>query len=174
MPEGSDPQEPEEVAPRASGSSGLPIPEEEPESVTGEITDAAPEPQFRLVVNQYEHSGPLPDQAWFQAVEPLYRGATEMILSDYRDQRDHERDMQKRSLDFDRENLRAFARYQTTRLVIAGGVALLIVTAAIVLIAVGKPVAGFAVVIAEVAGLVLAFFGTRHTEDRGDEPADSN
>jgi hypothetical protein len=37
-----------------------------------------------------EHSGPLPDEQWFQAVEPLHRGATEMLLTDYRNQREHD------------------------------------------------------------------------------------
>lgn len=48
-----------------------------------------------VIVTRYEHSGPLPDQSWFQAVEQIHAGATELILTDYREQRAHEREMER-------------------------------------------------------------------------------
>jgi len=120
-------------------------------------------------MSQYEHSGPLPDEHWFQAVEPLHPGATEMLLTDYRDQREHAREMEKRSSDLDDKNLSGFIRYQMTRLWIAGGLATLLAVAGIVLIAVGLPIVGLIFLVAEIAGLVAVFFGVRRRVGRQDE-----
>lgn len=146
------------------------------EVVSGEISgdqSARAEKAVEIVVEEFRHTGPLPAQQWFQAIEPLCPGGTELILTDYRSQRQHEREMEQASLELDRESLRAFAGYQTMRLAIAGAIALLAAAAAIVLVAVGRPVTGFALVIAEIAALVLAFFGSRarNGDDDDDDAA---
>jgi hypothetical protein len=117
----------------------------------------------QVTVTQYEHSGPLPDQAWFLAVERIHPGATELILSDYREQREHERQIEQQSLALDRESFGAFARYQTLQLVFVALIAALIAAGGIVLVATGRSVGGLAVLVGEIAALVLAFFGRGRT-----------
>lgn len=126
-----------------------------------------------MVLSQYEHSGPLPDEHWFQTVEQLHPGATEMLLTDYRDQREHSRDMEKRSLALDDKTLSGFIRYQMNRLWIAGSLAGLVAVAGIVLIAVGLPIVGLIFLVAEIAALVAAFFGMRRSSDPPSEDAGS-
>jgi len=92
-----------------------------------------------------------------------------MLLTDYRDQREHAREMEKRSLELDDRNLSGFLRYQMTQLWIAGGLAALVAVAGIVLIAVGLPIVGLIFLVAEIAGLVAAFFGVRR---RGENEQD--
>src|ERR1700733_1259104 len=154
-----------ELVSRPAESSGVRPSGPEPEDVeTGPAaedveTDARPGGEdVRLMgvnITQYAHSGPLPDQSWFQAVEQLHSGATELMLNDYRVQREHERDMEVRSFELDRESFRAFARYQTLQLVAVALIAVLIASGGIVLVAAGKSVAGLAVLVGEIAALVL-------------------
>lgn len=128
----------------------------------------------QIVLSKYEHSGPLPDEHWFQAVEQLHTGATEMLLTDYRDERQHVREMEKRSLSLDERNLNGFIRYQMARLWIAGSLAALLAVAGIVLIAVGLPIAGLIFLVAEIAGLTAVFFGVRRrAAQRDNQEADT-
>lgn len=122
-----------------------------------------------VVISQSQYAGPLPHEQWFEAVERVHQGATELILQDYRDQREHERHMEEESLAFDRESFRAFARYQTFRLVIVGVLATLLTCGGIVLAVAGEPLWGLAVLVAEIAGLVLAFYGVRNRTQGGEE-----
>jgi hypothetical protein len=101
------------------------------------------------------------------------------MLKDYRVQREHERDMEVRSFELDTESFRAFARYQTLQLVAVAVIAVLIASGGIVLAAAGKPVAGLAVLVGEIAALVLAFYGRQargsdNEEPRSDDPPPLN
>jgi hypothetical protein len=157
--------------------SKLPEPSGEPvEEVTGEVAPDTPRGSStrpRFVVTTYQHSGPLPDQAWFRELERLHHGSTELILEDYRDQRAHEREMEKESLALDRESFKAFSRYQTLQLALAGSVALLLAIGGIVLVATGHSLVGLTILVGEIAALVLAFFGrSRAQKPVPDEQAD--
>jgi hypothetical protein len=126
-----------------------------------------------VVTTQYAHSGPLPDQRWFAEVEQVHPGATELILTDYRDQRQHEREMEKEAIALDRVSFQIFARYQTTQLLIAGGLATLLAVAGIVLIAVGLPIGGLVILIAEIAALAATFLGRGRRQRSEDNDLES-
>jgi uncharacterized membrane protein len=128
----------------------------------------------QVTVTQYEHSGPLPDQAWFQAVERIHPGTTELILSDYQAQREHERRIEQQSLALDRESFGAFARYQTLQLVFVALIATLIAAGGIILVATGTSVGGLAVLVGEIAALVLAFFGRGRTRSQPNDETQSD
>ena len=149
-----------------------------PEDVEpAETGDLVPRPEARrlppderaykdVVFTEYEHSGPLPAEHWLEAVEALHAGSTQLILEDYRDQREHVRAMERKALEIDHEDLRLFARYQTVRLVMVGLLAAVIALGGIVLIAAGKDIAGLVVLVVEIAGLVAAFYGRDRIEKR--------
>jgi hypothetical protein len=94
-----------------------------------------------------------------------------MLLADYREQRDHAREMERESLQFDRENLSGFISYQKERLRIAGGLAALLVVAGIVFVAAGLPLVGLAILVAEIAALaaVEAYCESRVPESARDQ-----
>jgi hypothetical protein len=69
----------------------------------------------------------------------------------------------------DKQSFAVFAQYQTTQLYIVAGVVLLLLVAAIVFIAVGLPVVGLVLLVAEITALVGAFFWQRR--DRGSSSA---
>lgn len=121
-----------------------------------------------IAVTQHEHAGPLPDAHWFEAIERLHPGATEKLLDDYVADREHARTMERQQLELDAKNLSSFIGYQNRRLAIVGAMAVLIVAASIVLIAVGKPVYGLALIVAELAALVAVFIGARSGDSRAE------
>lgn len=107
---------------------------------------------------QYKaHSGPLPDQDWFAGVEAIHLGATEIILRDFTEERQHQRHMQERAFGLDAEVFSEFSRYQKTRLWIAGGLALFLATGGLTLILLDKAVYGFILLIAEITSLAAVF-----------------
>jgi hypothetical protein len=110
------------------------------------------------------HSGPMPSQRWLEAAEKLHPGATKIILEDFQAERDHQRDIQVKSLQLDQENLKEFSGYQRLRLLIVGGLAGFLAVAGVALIFSGKPVSGFVLLASEIAAIVAAFFGSRRLD----------
>lgn len=107
---------------------------------------------------QYKtHSGPLPDQEWFAGLEAIHPGATEIILRDFTEERQHQRRMQERAFGLDTEVFSEFSRYQKTRLWIAGGLALFLAAGGLALILLDKAVYGFILLIAEITSLAAVF-----------------
>ncbi len=123
-----------------------------------------------LVAAFESHSGPLPNRQWFEAIETLYPGTTEIIVKDYADERDHQRRMQEEALTIDNASLKAFSDYQLLRLRIVGFLAAFLALAGLALIVFDKPIYGFVLL---VAGVVLAFFGRRQQVDNGAEDTES-
>jgi hypothetical protein len=126
--------------------------------------DARPIDQAKrqeIVLAQYEHTGPLPDQHWFKAVEQLHPGATGKLLDDFVSDREHARTMESEKVALDRRNLDGFVTYQLRQQRWVGVIATLIVAGSIALILAGFPVAGLALIIAELASLVAVFFGRK-------------
>lgn len=107
---------------------------------------------------QYKaHSGPLPDQDWFAGMEAIHPGATEIILRDFTEERQHQRRMQERAFGLDTQVFSEFSRYQKARLWIAGGLALFIAAGGLALVLLDKAVYGFILLIAEIASLAAVF-----------------
>ncbi len=126
------------------------------------------------LVSAFEsHSGPLPNRQWFEAIESLYPGTTEIIAKDYADEREHQRRLQAEALKIDEGSLKAFSDYQLLRLRIVGLLAGFLALAGLALIVFDKPIYGFVLLVAEIAGVVLAFFGRRQQIDNGAESAES-
>lgn len=105
----------------------------------------------------------MPSQRWLEATETLYPGATKIILSDYQEERVHQRNMQVKSFQLDQENLKYFVSYQRLRLLIVGGLAAFVAVAGVALIFADKPVSGFVLLAGEIAAIVAAFFGRRRS-----------
>lgn len=103
------------------------------------------------------HSGPLPDQEWFSGLEAIHPGATEIILRDFTEERQHQRRMQEQAFGLDSKVFSEFSRYQRTRLWIAGGLALFLAISGLTLILLDKAVYGFVLLVAEITGLVGVF-----------------
>lgn len=151
----------------------------------GEPADARPvdQPQRpEVLLARYEHTGPLPDQHWFKAVEQLHPGATGKLLDDFVADREHARAMESEKVALDRQNLDGFVTYQLRQQIWVGVIATLIIAGSIALIFAGLPVAGLALIIVELVSLVAVFFGRRSRtsppndadEDNGDaEPTEA-
>jgi hypothetical protein len=137
----------------------------------GQLSEAPSEAE--LVAAFESHSGPLPNRHWFEAIERLHPGATEMIVKDYTDEREHQRQMQKEALRVDEGSLAAFSDYQLLRLKIVGTLAAFFALSGLALIVFDKPIYGFVLLVAEIGGVVLAFFGRRRKLDDGVENAES-
>jgi hypothetical protein len=119
------------------------------------------------------HSGPLPAQEWFAGLEAIHPGATEIILRDFTEERQHQRRMQERAFGLDSDVFSEFSRYQKTRLWIAGGLALFLAVGGLALILLDKAVYGFVLLIAEITGLVGVFLvGKVIAADDPDDLAD--
>jgi hypothetical protein len=114
-----------------------------------------------VLLAHYEHTGPLPDQHWFRAVEQLHPGATGKLLDDFVADREHARTMESEKVALDRRNLDGFVMYQLRQQRWVGAIATLIVAGSIALIVAGLPVAGLALIIAELVSLVAVFLGRR-------------
>jgi len=134
------------------------------EEVDGVVDPGGPE-EAELIAAFEAHSGPLPNAQWFGALEQIQPGVTDAIVRDYTDERSHQRTMQKEALRIDESSLNQFSRYQLARLLIAGGLAAFLAIAGVALIFFDQPIAGFVLLVAEIAGLVLAFFGRQQTVD---------
>jgi uncharacterized membrane protein len=127
------------------------------ESSLGELSH-----EERIFSAQYRsHSGPLPSQEWFAAVEEIHPGATELILRDFAEERRHQREMQEKALDLDALHVRGFGRYQAHRLWIAGVLAFFVLVCGLVLILLDKTVYGFTLLVGEITTLAGLFLTQR-------------
>lgn len=135
--------------------------------------EGSPQSKAELIAAFESHSGPLPNRHWFEAIERLQPGTTAMIVKDYTDEREHQRQMQKEALRVDEASLDAFAGYQLVRLKIVGALAAFIALSGLALIVFDKPIYGFVLLIGEIAGVVLAFFSRRRNAEEGSEDGDS-
>src|SRR4051794_32516875 len=73
------------------------------------------------------HSGPLPSPEWLAEMEELHPGAVEMILRDFTEERRHLREMQRKEIKLNTTVAQDLGRYQSRRLLIAGGLAFFLV-----------------------------------------------
>jgi hypothetical protein len=138
---------------------------------TGDSPNPANGPKEGFFAAQYRaHSGPLPDQDWFSGLESLHPGATELILRDFTEERQHQRRMQEKAIHLDAEVFSKFSNYQRSRLWIAGGLALFLATGGLALIFLDKAVYGFVLLVAEITGLMGVFLvgNLLATDDRND------
>jgi hypothetical protein len=101
--------------------------------------------------SSYEHEGPLPSQHWLRALEDLRPGWTERTLQDHEAQREHSREIEKRTLEYDHKRFQSLATYQVLRLVIASGLAFLVIVAGIALIVSEKPTPDFVLLVGGIA-----------------------
>lgn len=81
--------------------------------------------------------------------------------------------MQEEALRIDKASLKAFSDYQLLRLGIVGFLAAFLALASLALIVFDKPIYGFVLLVAEIGGVVLAFFGRRQQADNGAEDTES-
>jgi hypothetical protein len=144
------------------------------EAVDGEEVAPAADTEGGLTAEymEYSHSGPLPGIPWFEAVERLAPGSAEKIVDDFTEERKHQRALQKEALIIDARNLDAFSTYQRLRLVIVGLLAGFIAIAGVALILLDKEVYGLVLLVGEIAGMVLAFFGRRKSVEEGADSED--
>jgi len=124
------------------------------------------------------HSGPVPSADWLERVEALSPGSTQLILSDYLQQRQHTRELAEKALTEDSRAFDKFAQYQLRQLHIAGGIAVLILVAGLVLLFAGRAVEGFVLLVIE-AGVVAGTFlanqvrsGSDSSENSEEEPVE--
>lgn len=118
----------------------------------------------------WEERGPLPNREWLEVAERHAPGVTQRLVDDLIAHREHAREMEARAVYFDEHSFGVFAKYQTTQLWMAFLLAVFIAAGGIVLALDGRSVEGFAVLIAEVTALVLAFLYGR---SRGQSQDDS-
>jgi uncharacterized membrane protein len=118
-----------------------------------------------LAAEYKSHSGPLPGDDWLANVEKIRPGATDMILRDFEQEREHQRDMQRKAIEIDARAVRDFGLYQNRRLLLAGGFAFFLAACGLVLILLDKAVLGFVLLVGEIATLVGVFLAQRASPD---------
>jgi hypothetical protein len=127
------------------------------DAVAGESAPAEGDTGGFFAARYKAHSGPLPDQDWFAGLEEIHPGATEIVLRDFTEEREHQRRMQEKAFGLDREVFSAFSSYQESRLRIAGGLALFLAAGGLALVLLDRAVYGFVLLIAEITGLMGVF-----------------
>jgi hypothetical protein len=146
------------------------------ESVEGEVVDDSVErdgtdaPMVRAVRMLSEHKGPLPSEAWLTTVEGLEPGTTRRLVDDFVAGRKHEREIQTRAVEIDRENFNRFARYQNLQLAAAWSIVLTIAGGSITLIATGHAIGGLVALVTELAVLAGVFVGRQVIQARQGKP----
>jgi hypothetical protein len=154
-----------DVPPEPDEAADLTVPEVE-ELAAPQASPVRPIPSDPEFVTAYEqHSGPMPGHRWLEKVEALHPGATELMLNDFAEERQHQRMLQAKAVELDDRNLQAFSEYQTLRLKIAGAVAVFFAVAGLALIFFNKPIQGFVLLVSEIAVLVLALYGRRAKQE---------
>lgn len=120
------------------------------------------------------HSGPLPSEEWLTTVEQIAPGTTKDLVADYVTERQHQRVIQARAVEIDRENFRSFARYQNLQLLAAWSLVTMIAAGGVVLIATGHAIGGLIALVVELGVLAGVFFSRRQpNEDKNEsEPTD--
>lgn len=145
---------------------------ESPAEADGEVVDghiandAADAKMVRAVRMLSEHSGPLPSEQWLKTVEQLEPGTTRRLVDDFVAGREHERAIQARAVEIDRENFNRFARYQTHQLIAAWSTVVTIAAGGITLIATGHAIGGLVALVTELAILAGVFVGRQMIESR--------
>jgi hypothetical protein len=124
-----------------------------------------------IVVAMEQTTGPLPSAEWLDAVEKHFPGVTKALVEDYLAERKTGRELLHRAADFDETSFGKFARYQYGQLWTATALALVISVGGIVLALAGKSLYGFALLVFEVAGLLLAFLYGRARDGESPPPA---
>jgi hypothetical protein len=141
------------------------------------LTDAASGPPtgFGAILVAMEHTtGPLPPKEWLDAAEAHYPGVTKALVGDYIAEREHARELLREAAAFDQTSFLQFAQYQRSQLVAATAIVLVIALGGVVLALDGKSLYGFALLVFEVAGLVLAFlYGRARSGDRPPSDGDA-
>lgn len=122
----------------------------------------------RVLVAMQQTTGPLPPAEWLEAAERHHPGVTETLVQDYLAERENARELLRRTAALDHASFEQFASYQRSQLLAATTIVLVIAAGGIVLALAGKSLYGFALLVFEVAGLVLAFLSGR-TRD-GEQP----
>lgn len=162
MPDGDEARKPEPVARDAESSL-----ETDGEVVDGHVADDATDAKMvRAVRMLSEHRGPLPSEQWLTTVEQLEPGTTRRLVDDFVAGREHERTIQTRAVEIDRENFNRFARYQTYQLVAAWSTVVIIAAGGITLIATGHAIGGLVALVTELAILAGVFVGRQMIESR--------
>jgi hypothetical protein len=139
------------------------------EAVDGEVVlgqDGADAPMVRAVRMLSEHQGPLPSEQWLTTVEQLEPGTTRRLVDDFVAGREHERTIQARAVEIDRENFNRFAQYQTLQLVAAWSTVIIIAAGGITLIATGHAIGGLVALVTELAILAGVFVGRQMIQSR--------
>ena len=108
----------------------------------------------------------MPSKEWLTAVEKLAPGTSQQLLDDYVAERVHQRAIQTRAVEIDRENFKGFARYQNRQLLAAWSTVTLIGAGGIVLIALGHSIAGLVALVVELAVLAGVFVGRQLIESK--------
>jgi uncharacterized membrane protein len=130
--------------------------------------------EFIAAVRAYSHEGPLPGYPWFQNVEALAPGSTEKIIDDFTKEREHQREMQKKSVDIDKDGLDAFAKFQMRRIHLAALIAIIFYVGGFILILDDKSTQGLFLLIFWTAVLVLAaLYGKWKGGDSSDDAISS-
>jgi len=120
-----------------------------------------------LVAMERTTAGPLPPKDWLAAAEQHYPGVTKALVDDFLAERQNARELLREAATFDRMSFRRFADYQRLQLIAATTIVLVIALGGVILALNGKSLYGFALLVFEVAGLVLAFlYGRTRNGDR--------
>jgi uncharacterized membrane protein len=130
------------------------------------VQDGADASMVRAVRMLSEHQGPLPSEQWLTTVEQLEPGTTRRLVDDFVAGREHERTIQARAVEIDRENFNRFARYQTLQLVAAWSTVVIIAAGGITLIATGHAIGGLVALVTELAILAGVFVGRQVIQSR--------
>ncbi len=126
-----------------------------------------------ILVAMEHTTGPLPSKDWLDAAETHYPGVTKALVDDYIAEREHARELLREAAAFDQTSFFRFAHYQRSQLVAATAIVLVIALGGVVLALDGKSLYGFALLVFEVAGLVLAFlYGRARSGNRPTPPQD--
>ncbi|MEJ7787664.1 MAG: hypothetical protein WKF96_22905 [Solirubrobacteraceae bacterium] len=147
----------EDLEPADEVVSGEPL-EEEPSATTEELT---------VVSSMSTSIGPFPDKEWIEMAEAHNPGVTKDLVKDFVDQRKHLRNMDRRAARLDEKSFEKFAEYQNTQLALAAVIALVIAIGGVVLTLAGESLYGLALLVFEIAGLLLVFM---RGKSRGDAP----
>lgn len=84
-----------------------------------------------------------------------------MILRDFAEERQHQREIQRRALDLDGSVIRDYGRYQRHRLWLAGCLAFFVLFCGLTLILLDKALYGFTLLVGEIAVLAGVFLTQR-------------
>jgi hypothetical protein len=108
-----------------------------------------------------ERQGPPSDQEWLARIEQLHPGATEIVLRDFIEERQHQREMQRLAIELDATVIRDLSRHQTRRLWMASALGFFLVASGLAMILLDKAIYGFVLLVAEISTLIAVFLTRR-------------